>query len=304
MRNRIAIQFLAVNITLLLLFSPPVAQAQWDPNTKASNLGSIVNTRHNMTQSWTDMPMWMNKSRNDYQEVCVYCHTPHGSNSTINAPLWNRTNKTNTYTTYNRTLASGQTATQPGLNSLTCLSCHDGTVAIDSIINMPGSDGYSVAQETGQNDAFLDTWAGTNPTKHGVIFNEAANGNGPYDCSRCHADNNALALGLAEFRVFWIGTDLTDDHPVGVQLPNTAVYDFNPASGIDGSLKFYDTNSNGRADTNEVRFYDTGSGYEVECASCHDPHGVPSAGPGSSLIASFLRVDNNGSTLCLTCHSK
>ncbi|VAX17038.1 Cytochrome C553 (soluble cytochrome f), partial [hydrothermal vent metagenome] len=122
---------------------------------------------------------------------------------------------------------SGQTATQPGINSLTCLSCHDGTVAIDSIINMPGSNGYSVAQETTQNDAFLDSWAGTNPTKHGVIFNESANGSGPYDCSRCHADNNALLLGLPEFRVAWIGTDLSDDHPVGVQLPDTAVYDFN-----------------------------------------------------------------------------
>ncbi|VAX23730.1 Cytochrome c family protein, partial [hydrothermal vent metagenome] len=168
----------------------------------------------------------------------------------------------------------------------------------------PGSNGYSVAQETTQNDAFLDSWAGTNPTKHGVIFNEAANGSGPYDCSRCHADNNALLLGLPEFRVAWIGTDLSDDHPVGVQLPDTAVYDFNPTSGIDGSLKFYDTNSNGRADTNEVRFYDTGGGYEVECASCHDPHGVPSAGAGTKLIPSFLRIDNNSSTLCLTCHTK
>jgi len=289
---------------ILFIVLPDIAHAQWDPTTKASNLGSIVNTRHNMTQSWTDMPMWMNNSRNDYQEVCVYCHTPHGSNSTINAPLWNRTNKTTTYTTYNRTLMSGQSATQPGINSLTCLSCHDGTVAIDSIINMPGSNGYSVAQETTQNDTFLDSWAGTNPTKHGVIFNESANGGGPYDCSRCHADNNALGLFLVEFRVFWIGTDLSDDHPVGVQLPDPAIYDFNPTSGIDGSLKFYDSNSNGRADTNEVRFYDTGGGYEVECASCHDPHGVPSAGAGSKFIPSFLRVDNNSSTLCLTCHTK
>jgi hypothetical protein len=59
-----------------------------------------------------------------------------------------------------------------------------------------------------------------------------------------------------------------------------------------------------RADANEIRLYNTGEGYEVECASCHDPHGVPSAGPGSTFNPTFLRINNTGSAVCLTCHSK
>jgi len=306
----------AAAIALIVMLGTSYAFAQWDPTSKASNLGSVVNTRHNLTQGyiaggWSN---WMDYARNNYAEVCVYCHTPHGANSTIDAPLWNRTNKTNTYTLYSRQLTSGQAPTQPGLNSLTCLSCHDGTVAIDSIINMPTTQttgyggNYSSTQETAQNDTFLDAWtnqtgSGVDPIDHGKIWSaDSGDSTGPYNCNRCHATGNMW--DIPDFRVFNIGTDLSDDHPVGVQLPDPAVYDFNATTGTDGTLKFYDGNVNGRADTDEVRFYNTGDGYEVECASCHDPHGAPSAGVGSVRIASFLRVDNNGSTLCLTCHAK
>lgn len=50
--------------------------------------------------------------------------------------------------------------------------------------------------------------------------------------------------------------------------------------------------------------YNTGGGFEVECAPCHDPHGVPSAGAGSPFIGTFLRIANAESALCLTCHTK
>lgn len=304
-------------LTLSLVSTVALADG-WDPTSKASNVGGIINTRHNLTQSYIPggWGNWMDYARNNYGEVCVYCHTPHGANSTMpKAPLWNRTNLGNTYTLYNNTLTSGQTPTQPGVNSLTCLSCHDGTVAIDSIINMPSTQttgyggNYLAAQETSHNEAFLDAWlnqtgSGVDTDDHGVIWS-AASGYmmGPYNCNRCHEDGNVW--GIPAFEIFNIGTDLTDDHPVGVNLPDTAVYDFNAPTATDGNLRFYDTNGNSRADSNEVRLYDTGEGFEVECASCHDPHGVPSAGAGSVFIPSFLRVNNNNaSTLCLTCHVK
>jgi len=276
----------------------------WDPGSQASNVGSIVNSRHNLTMSYNSNGFVMDLSRNDYGEVCVYCHTPHGANSTIpKAPLWNRTNLGNTYTLYNKPLTSGQAPTQPGPNSLTCLSCHDGTLAIDSIINMPGSGGYSAAQETAQTDAFLNTWS-PGPVDSGQPHRVLSSSTGAGSCMWCH--QSPLGVGPnGPFTIFAIGTDLTDDHPVGVQLPDTAIYDFNAPTTTTASMKIFDTNGNGRADSNEVRFYNTGGGYEVECASCHDPHGVPSAGVGSGLIPSFLRVNNNNaSSLCLTCHVK
>jgi len=266
----------------------------WDPASKASNVGGISNTRHNLTMSYLGSTTGnMDLARNNYGEVCVYCHTPHGANSTIDGPLWNRTNKGTTYTTYDMALMSGQTPAQPGINSLTCLSCHDGAVAIDSIINMPGSGRYDGSQQTGQNNTFLSQWdnaSGTNPTTHGTLS----------DCTSCHGPN---PFGVPDFTVFVIGTDLRNDHPVGVSLPNTAIHDFKAPNAQKGGLKFYD-NGNGRADSNEVRFYDTGAGFKVECASCHDPHGVSPSGHGGALNPSFLRVANTQSTLCLTCHDK
>ncbi|MGK7346254.1 MAG: cytochrome c3 family protein [Candidatus Nitrospinota bacterium M3_3B_026] len=310
----------AVLALVIVAISAPKALADgWDsPNpwgydwsTTAPNTGSVANTRHNMTVEYNSGGMepggWVNHTHNRYGEVCVYCHTPHGASNTVDAPLWNRTDKGNAYTLYNLPLTSGQTPTQPGVNSLTCLSCHDGVTAIDSIINMPGSGRYNAAQETSVNYAFLDTWPNAQGGHYALtVPGPGYSGDGCLDCHGVGFATNFFTNRMSpDFRLFVIGTDLTDDHPVGVKLPDTNTYDFKAPTGTDGALQFFDTNGDGRADNNEVRFYDTGEGYEVECASCHDPHGVESAGPGSEFIPSFLRVNNNNaSSLCLTCHDK
>ncbi len=71
--------------------------------------------------------------------VCVFCHTPHGA-STVDEPLWNRTNSTaGAYGTYNSSSFDGAATIAdifPGPNaSMQCMSCHDGTVAVNSLIN-------------------------------------------------------------------------------------------------------------------------------------------------------------------------
>jgi hypothetical protein len=269
--------------------------SSWDPTSQASNQGSIANTRHNLTQSFNASAIWMDSARNNYGEVCVYCHTPHGANSSA-GPLWNHTMNTVSYKPYKNML--GVEAGIPGPESLMCLSCHDGTVAIDSVINMPGSGGYNPANDTGTgNEAFLSTWAGS-PLVHLNLGLPGVDG-----CAEvCHAGGLAV-----DFTIFNLGDgaanpDLSNDHPVGVSFPGGAYW--NDPAGIDGSLTYFETGGNPTgADTNEVRLYG-GADEKVECGSCHDPHGVESAGPGSIFIGSFLRVDNAGSTLCLTCHDK
>ncbi|MGK7346015.1 MAG: cytochrome c3 family protein, partial [Candidatus Nitrospinota bacterium M3_3B_026] len=250
MRRTTVLLFLA--LAAFCMAAPAALADGWAPGTKASNTGSIVNTRHNMTVSYNPGmdPESPFIPHNFYGEVCVYCHTPHGANSTIDAPLWNRTNPGNSYNLYNIPLTSGQSPTQPGINSLTCLSCHDGTVAIDSIINMPGSGRYNAAKETtfdGWDDAWLSTWPGSSGG-HGGLWTDYAG------CNTCHGSG----FGDFAFTVFAIGTDLRDDHPVGVELPDTNTYDFNAPTATDGSLKFFDLDADGRADSNEVRFYDSG----------------------------------------------
>ncbi|MDX8385476.1 MAG: hypothetical protein R8M11_03050, partial [Gallionella sp.] len=159
----LAMMLLGISVNQLASAGPVATGTTPQGETRFTNIGSIANTRHNMSQStMTDnMNQWMDGVRNDYGQVCVYCHTPHAANSTAAAPLWNRTIKAQTYATYDQlgTSTLTQTIGTPGPASLTCLSCHDGQTAIDSIINMPGSGMADNAQATTQSPAFLDTWA-------------------------------------------------------------------------------------------------------------------------------------------------
>lgn len=288
-----------------------IAIAGPDQPTKFTNQGTIANTRHNLTQRPPNTgPLGpinaalMDPSRNDYGEVCVYCHTPHGGDSGLQAPLWNRTRAAGPYQTYDllQTTTLTQPVTNPGPNSLTCLSCHDGTVAIDSIINMPGSGGpfnrYKASQITSSDETFLDSWTGVASNDHQKLSL------GSNSCLGCHAPGGVFNAAT-DFTVFVIGQDLRNDHPVGIRFPAGSP-DFNqPGGTAPGGTKFFDLDADGRMDKGEVRLYDTTDGPEVECASCHDPHGVPSSGPGTVFNPTFLRVANNiGSSLCLTCHIK
>ena len=297
-------------LSACLLFSGLAVEVSADVNlpTKFSNQGGIVNTRHNLTQSTIGAgATTMNPYRNDYGEICVYCHTPHGASTAVDLPLWNRTINTSSYTTYDTLGTSSLTSnvSQPGINSLACLSCHDGTLGVDSIINMPGSGGYSAAQQTVQSDAFLNQWtnsSGPDATVHlGLNGVDEAAG-----CLACHSsDAGIVGAGATDFKAFAIGTDLTNDHPVGIDLPASGPgTDFNVPTGIRADILWFDGDGDSRPDKDEIRFYDTGSGPRVECASCHDPHGVSASGFGGTINVSFLRVSNQGSSVCLTCHVK
>jgi len=295
----------------------------WNPFSKAPNRDSIENTRHNLTLSYNiaagGLGSIMDNVRNQYTEVCVYCHTPHAANTQVNAPLWNRTVNTGTYTIYDKPRTLNRPIGQPGPNSLTCLSCHDGTISIDSIINMPGSGRYNQASEQpGDHTAFLNTWPGSSGSHFRMGPNDGASNSEGF-CTLCHNTDGPNAV--SDFRVFMVGTDLRNDHPIGIQYPegpygaDVGVDFFEPYKGFtnaSGSMWFHDTDGDQYPDKNEPRMYNTGENFEVECASCHDPHGVPIAGPGSEFIPSFLRVSNgnvntgegNSSGLCLTCHIK
>jgi hypothetical protein len=83
-------------------------------------------------------------------QVCVYCHTPHGAASSDRLgnqfPLWNRTTKeyaSNYFTMYNSpTFNATYEDNKPTGTSLLCLSCHDGVSSLDSVLNQPY--GYTV----------------------------------------------------------------------------------------------------------------------------------------------------------------
>ena len=88
-----------------------------------SNGGTIFGTSHDLgTKGWGTT------------ETCKFCHAPHQNQAVANAPLWNRTLTVQTYVLYGSPSYKGK-GNQPGVESLMCLSCHDGTVALDSFGN-------------------------------------------------------------------------------------------------------------------------------------------------------------------------
>lgn len=307
-------------ILTVVLMTTQATIAQNDAPTDFTNQGGVINTRHNMMQSTqqTYGGGTMNPYRNNYGEVCVYCHTPHGANASAAVPLWNRTLPTTTYTTYDKlnTSTLTQTVSQPGGASLVCLSCHDGQQAVDAIINMPGSGQYDAAARpwtylatTGTSKSVNHAGLSISYTNAGVVGGMFGSGT---SCMSCHNPNSGQGApgDATDFTIFNTGTDLRNDHPVGVNFPTTsgAGTDWMTPGGsvTRGSVvtRFFDEDANGRMDKGDIRLYGSGTDSRVECASCHDPHGVPSAGAGSTFNPTFLRKMNTGSAVCMTCHNK
>jgi len=89
-----------------------------------------------ITGSAHDMRTHLTGEAQGYDEVCVYCHTPHGSATT--GQLWNRTNGTTTsFTAYTSATLNATVDGTLGAGSLLCMSCHDGTLAVDALYNAP-----------------------------------------------------------------------------------------------------------------------------------------------------------------------
>ena len=70
-------------------------------------------------------------------EICIACHTPHNADTSVTeAPLWNHALSTASYSLYDSpTMDATDNNQQPTGTSKLCLSCHDGTVALDSSAN-------------------------------------------------------------------------------------------------------------------------------------------------------------------------
>lgn len=67
-------------------------------------------------------------------EICEPCHTPHHTKP-LPAPLWNHQLSTATYTMYDSVYSptmDADVSPQPNGASKICLSCHDGTVALEN----------------------------------------------------------------------------------------------------------------------------------------------------------------------------
>lgn len=105
----------------------------------APALALIDNSKH-------DIPTTKGGAETD--EICVYCHTPHGANASFTGgPLWNRNAGSFTLTgvyssaTLNAVIDTDYTK----IDAAACLSCHDGSQAMSAMVNPPNSGTYAWA---------------------------------------------------------------------------------------------------------------------------------------------------------------
>jgi len=103
----------------------------------------VFYTPHNLSSSQPDVLLRTLYSASNEDEVCVFCHTPHGGS--LDGPLWNRDvsgiSGTNVYTHYSSDTLSSQVGAsnrEVSERSLLCLSCHDGSISMGDIINTSG----------------------------------------------------------------------------------------------------------------------------------------------------------------------
>ena len=233
-----------------------------------SAFATIANTRHNLTTGGG-----FTRTTDATASLCGFCHLPHGGNTSIaSLPLWARSMPALTFTPYGAgSTLTGTPVGQPGTYSLTCLSCHDGSIGLGTIV------------KNGVTSSFAMTTTLPGGLTAGGAFQatniDPTNGYSPY-----------------------VGKDLQNDHPVGFQFP-VAGYGVN--GGVPGiSLTVNNTGVAGLSDlTGNVSgasypvFQYTGVVDAFECATCHDPH-LEATG---TTQTKFLRAAN--ATICQDCHN-
>jgi len=99
--------------------------------------GTIIGSKHDFS---TNTLYWVGGTNNwtvsfGRTNVCGECHTIHHAPDPARGPLWIHTPTANTFKTYDQagseTFPSGLTVSL-GSSSKACLSCHDGSIAINS----------------------------------------------------------------------------------------------------------------------------------------------------------------------------
>jgi predicted CXXCH cytochrome family protein len=173
-------------------------------------------------------------------QTCVFCHTPHGGANSV--PLWNRTAPTGAaYQLYSSSTSDVVTTASDIASGVSgaCLSCHDGTIAMDVLSNVNGT-------------AFGPAVGFTRQGTAKASF--SASGGGA---------NNVMSGGLP-----FLGTDLRNDHPVAIVYETARV-----ATPTEFVTQVLSGAKISVGSTEPVPLFGSStSNARVECASCHNPH--------------------------------
>ncbi|UCC30150.1 MAG: hypothetical protein JSU86_18370 [Phycisphaerales bacterium] len=87
----------------------------------------IADTVHNLSASGPGEVRAVSE-----QQVCIFCHAPHNTSGV--PPLWNRELPVSSYQIYTSSTLDANPGQPTGASKL-CLSCHDGTIALGSVLS-------------------------------------------------------------------------------------------------------------------------------------------------------------------------
>jgi predicted CXXCH cytochrome family protein len=173
-------------------------------------------------------------------ETCIFCHTPHGGSNSI--PLWNRGNPTGAaYQLYTSSTSDVTTTAAQVAASVSgaCLSCHDGTIAVDVLADVNGL-------------AFGPA----------VTFTRQATAKAQYAAAGTGAANR-MSSGLP-----FLGTDLRNDHPVSIAYETARAA--TPTEFVTQVVNGAKITVGATAPV--PLFGASGATATIECASCHNAH--------------------------------
>ena len=274
--------------------------------TAAPNANSVAVSVHNLNNVYG-----ANTIHDNYgsSQVCLPCHTPHqmpAQNVAENlGKLWNHTLKpASSYVLYNGTSSSTSYLSTIDETSRKCLGCHDGTIAVDSYGANPS------ATVTG-------TMA-SNPNTAGFVIGGGSNlqHDHPidvlYNSSKSYTGVSTPPTGTVStftYSTTWAGSNndpgtFTTNGYTSVKWgPQTytvqaiSAISFYKPTGSTQSVTVKDANPTGGTANPDGSYTHTigVSSMYVYCRSCHDPH---------NNVYHFMRVPNDKSQVCLTCHNK
>lgn len=200
--------------------------------TTAGALGTsnVRNTVHNLSAS--AYPAINPLYATDETEVCIFCHTPHGGQTT---GLWNKPDADpaavgSSWEFYTSSTASNTVKAVAAINpeSMMCLSCHDGSISVNHLLNYGQVDPISTTQNGQTDTPLVGRSDGTSPRIGGNIANV----------------NDSGKLG--------------DDHPISFSY-SAVLVEYGAKPGLKDPT------------STDIRFYG-GAARRVECPTCHDPH--------------------------------
>jgi len=123
-------------------------------------------------------------------ELCVFCHDSHGALASTSGPMWNHKATTAVYTLYGGGVTSkGTVVNTPGPASMSCLSCHDGTVAVDSFGGATGTHlmtGVNLVNTDLRDDHPIGVAYPATGTAYKMPPTTAALFNNRVECASCH----------------------------------------------------------------------------------------------------------------------